>query len=141
MGNVDDAEGYVVQATTDHPNEAEAWIALASFYIENDYRVQESGIPAARQAVLLAPDNDRALDILGLGWFKAGDFSTAERFFLRALAQNPNSADAHLHLGMCYINEGRDAEARSELQTALRLDPSGPDGKQAGAMLAKLGSG
>jgi Flp pilus assembly protein TadD len=137
LGNVGDAEGWVVQAVTAHPKEAEAWIALAAFYIENDYRVEENGIPAARQAVILAPTNDRALDILGLGWFKTGDFSTAERFFLRALEQNPDSAGAHLHLGMCLEEEGRVAEAKAELESALRLDPAGSIGKQAGEMLAK----
>ncbi len=137
LGNVGDAEGWVLQAMTAHPQEAEAWIALARFYIENDYRVEDSGIPAARQAVILAPTNDRALDILGLGWFRVGDFPTAERFFLRALEQNPDSAEAHLHLGMCLQEEGRIAEARTELESALRLDPSGSIGKQASSMLAK----
>jgi Flp pilus assembly protein TadD len=66
-----------------------------------------------------------------------GDFSTAERFFLRALEQNPDSAGAHLHLGMCLQEEGRDAEARAELESALRLDPAGSVGKQASEMLAK----
>jgi Flp pilus assembly protein TadD len=137
LGNVGDAEGWVVQAVTAHPNEPEAWIALASFYIENDFHIEEDGIPAARQAVILAPTNDRALDLLGLGWFKTGDFPTAERFFLRALAQNPDSAGAHLHLGMCLREEGRLAEAKTEWEAALRLDPAGPIGKQAGGLLAK----
>jgi len=137
LGNVGDAEGWVVQAVTAHPQEAEAWIALAGFYIENDYQIEEGGIPAARQAVVLAPTNDRALDLLGLGWFKAGDFSTAERFFLRALEQNPDSAVIHLHLGMCLQEEGRIAEARTELESALALDPTGPVGKRASSMLAK----
>jgi Flp pilus assembly protein TadD len=137
LGNVGDAEGWVVQAVTAHPNEPDAWIALAAFYIENDFRVEENGIPAARQAVILAPTNDRALDILGLGWFKTGDFSTAERFFLRALEQNPDSAAAHLYLGLCLQEEGRIVEANAELEAALRLDPSGPIGKQAGEILAK----
>jgi Flp pilus assembly protein TadD len=136
LGNVGDAEGWVVQAVNAHPNEPEAWITLAAFYIENDFRVEENGIPAARQAVILAPTNDRALDILGLGWFKSGDFSTAERFFLRALEQNPDSADAHLHLGMCLQEEGRLAEAKLELEAALRLDPAGRTGKRAGELLA-----
>jgi Flp pilus assembly protein TadD len=137
LGNIGDAEGWVIQAITAHPKEADAWIALARFYIENDYHIEENGIPAAREAVILAPTNDRALDILGLGWFEAGDLSTAERFFLRALEQNPDSAGAHLHLGMCLQEEGRIAEAKPELESALRLDPSGPVGKQASSMLAK----
>lgn len=127
-----------MQAVKAHPEEPDAWIALAEFYIENDYLVEANGIPAARQAVLLAPTNDRALDILGLGWYKVGDFSTAERFFLRALGQNPNSASAHLHLGMCMLAQGRAADAMSELESALRLDPSGRIGAQAKSLLDSL---
>jgi Flp pilus assembly protein TadD len=138
LGNVQDAEGWVVQAVKAHPEEPDAWIALAEFYIENDYLVEAYGIPAARQAVLLAPTNDRALDILGLGWYKVGDFSTAERFFLRALGQNPDSASAHLHLGMCMLAQGRAADAMSELESALRLDPSGRIGAQAKSLLDSL---
>jgi Flp pilus assembly protein TadD len=135
QGNLGDAEGWVLQAVEANPNEPEAWIVLAAFYIENDFRVEESGIPAARQAVILAPKNDRALDMLGLGWFKAGDFSEAERMFLRALEQNPDSASAHLHLGMCYFEQGRAAEAKAEWETVLRLDPNGSTGRRAKELL------
>ena len=137
LGNVGDAEEWILQAVKAHPAEPDAWIALAAFYIENDYLVEENGIPAARQAVLLAPTDDRALDLLGLGWFKAGDFSTAERFFLRALEQNPDSASAHLHLGMCMLEQGRAAEAKTELESALRLDSAGRIGVQAREMLSR----
>jgi Flp pilus assembly protein TadD len=137
LGNVGDAAGWVSQAVQAHPKEPDAWIALATFYIENDYLVEANGIPAARQAVLLAPTNDRALDILGLGWYKLGDFSTAERFFLRALEQNPDSASAHLHLGMCMLEQGRPAEAKKELESALRLDSTGRIGAQAGELLGR----
>ena len=135
LGNLGDAEGWVLEAVDAHPAEPDAWIILAAFYIENDFRVEESGIPAARQAVLLAPKNDRALDMLGLGWFKMGDFSMAERLFLRALAQNPDSARAHLHLGLCFSEQGRSAEAKVEWQAALRLDPIGSIGLRAKELL------
>ncbi len=137
LGNLGDAEGWVLQAVEANPNEPEAWIMLAGFYIENDFRVEESGIPAARQAVILAPNNDRALDMLGLGWFKVGDFSEAERMFLRALEQNPNSASTHLHLGMCYWEQGRIPEAKAEWETVLRLDPDGSAGHRAKELLEK----
>jgi Tfp pilus assembly protein PilF len=135
LGNLTDAENWVVQAVTANPQEPEAWIALAGFYIQNDFHIEESGIPAARQAVILVPESDRALDMLGLGWYKLGDFSEAERLFLRALAQNPDSASAHLHLGLCYQEQGRPSEAGSEWEAAARLDPNGSAGARARELL------
>jgi tetratricopeptide (TPR) repeat protein len=131
QGNPGEAEGWVLQAVAANPKAAEAWIALAAFYIENDLRVEQSGIPAARQAVTLAPENDRALDLLGLGWFKLADFSLAERLFLRALEINPDSASLHLHLGMAYRELGRAADSITEWEAAARLDPGGPIGRLA----------
>ena len=137
LGNPGDAESWVLQSVKLYPNEPEAWIALATFYIENDYRISQSGIPAARQAVILAPENDRALELLGLGWFKMGDISLAERLFLRGLLINPDSASLHLHLGMAYREQGRIADARTEWETASRLDPGGAVGAQAKGLLDK----
>jgi Flp pilus assembly protein TadD len=136
-GNPGEAESWVLQTVELFPKQPEAWIVLAAFYIENDFRVAESGIPAARQAVILAPTNDRAVDLLGLGWFKMGDISLAERLFQLALAINPDSARAHLHLGMTYREQGRAAEAQAEWETALRLDPGGAVGTQANELLEK----
>jgi Tfp pilus assembly protein PilF len=135
QGNLGEAESWVVQAVAANPKQPEAWIALAGFYIDNDFRIEESGIPAARQAVILAPENDRAVDMLGWGWYKMGDFSEAERLFLRALALNPDSAGAHLHLGLCYLEQGRAAEAGAEWETAARLDPNGSAGLRARQLL------
>jgi tetratricopeptide (TPR) repeat protein len=137
QGNPGEAESWVLQAVEANPGKSEAWIELAAFYIENDLRVEEGGIPAARQAVTLAPENDRALDLLGLGWFKLADFSLAERLFVRALEINPDSASLHLHLGMTYREQGRIADAITEWEAAARLDPGGPIGAQATAMLKK----
>jgi Flp pilus assembly protein TadD len=111
---------------------------LAAFFIENDLRVAESGIPAARQALLLAPNDDRALDLIGVGWFKVGDFPEAERMLRRAIGMNPNSAAAHLHLGMCLLEEGLAEEAKSEMEQAARLDPQGAVGAMAGELLAGM---
>lgn len=135
LGNLGDAENWVVQAVTANPQEPDAWIALAGFYIQNDFHIKESGIPAARQAVLLSPENDRAVDMLGLGWLKTGDLSEAERLFLRALELNPASASAHLHLGSCYEAQGRAAEAAGEWEAAVKLDPEGSVGARARELL------
>jgi tetratricopeptide (TPR) repeat protein len=137
-GDIGGAEKWLLRAVQSHPEDPDAWIAMASFYIENDLRVKESGIPAARQAVLLAPENDRALDLLGLGWLKAGDLPEAERFFRKALEQNPDSPAAHLHLALLLLEEGKTEEAGPELETVLSLDPDGADGAKARDLLAGL---
>lgn len=134
-GDIFRAEEWVMAAVKANSSEMEAWLALAAFYIENDYRVEDGGIPAARQAVLLAPDSDRALDMLGWGWCKLHDFTMAERILRRALDINPNSASAHLHLGLCYAAQGLAAEAAAEWEIALALDSSGPVGQQAAMLL------
>ena len=87
--------------------------------------------------MILAPENDRALELLGLGWFKMGDISLAERLFLRALGMNPDSASLHLHLGMAYREQGRAADALAEWEAASRLDPGGAIGAQAKELLDK----
>jgi tetratricopeptide (TPR) repeat protein len=141
-GNLGAAEEWLRQAVESDPQDPDAWIALGSFYIGNDLRVAESGIPAARQAVLLAPENGRALDLLGLGWFTAGDLSEADRFFRKALEINPDSSAAHLHLARLLLEEGKVEEAVRELDTVRNLDPNGENGAQAEVLLSGMrGSG
>jgi tetratricopeptide (TPR) repeat protein len=62
--------------------------------------------------------------------FDAGYVADAENrpddaadFYRRAIAANPNSFDAHLSLGLLLARQGKQDEARSELQTATTLDP------------------
>jgi tetratricopeptide (TPR) repeat protein len=138
VGNINAAEGWLQQAVQSYPEDPDAWLALAAFFIENDLRVEASGIPAARQALLLAPGDDRALDLIGWGWFKLGDFPEAERMLRSAIGKNPDSAAAHLHLGMCLLEEGLPVEAAAELQQAAQLDPQGTVGAKAREMLAGL---
>jgi Flp pilus assembly protein TadD len=132
------AENWLAQSVEANPKEPQAWLALASFYIGNDLQVEVSGIPAARQALLLAPDDPAALDLLGWGWYKLGDFAEAERLLRMAIAKDPQSASAHLHLGMTLIEEKRLEEAKVELQTTVSLDPSGEIGAQAEEALDRI---
>ena len=42
----------------------------------------------------------------------------------RAIALNPNSVDAHCHLGECYLHLERQVDAKKMFEKALTLDPS-----------------
>ena len=104
------------------PTYALAYTALADCH---NYLAQRDD---ARQAVLKALDLD---DTLGeahasLGFFRFlydWDFSAAEVEFQRALALNPNYAEAHHWYAIYLANIGRHAEADQHARTALELDP------------------
>jgi tetratricopeptide (TPR) repeat protein len=134
-GNPSAAEDWLLQAVQMYPEDSGSWQALAAFYIENDLRIETDGLPAARQAVLLDPEDARAVGLLGLAWFRMGDFPEAERLFRRAIELDPSAAEAHLHLGWCLLEQGRTGEAGTELRLAEELDPNGETGAQARTLL------
>ncbi len=81
-------------------------------------------LAAARQALLLDETLAEAHNSLGVyelfyGW----DWDTAERSWQRALALNPEYADAHQRYGMYLTARGRFDEARAALARAQALDP------------------
>jgi tetratricopeptide (TPR) repeat protein len=53
-----------------------------------------------------------------------GDAPAAERAFRVAVSLSPGSADAHFSLGYALYDEKRLKDSVSELDQALRLDPS-----------------
>ena len=55
----------------------------------------------------------------------------------KALALDPNSADAHANLGMVYLAAGERDRARAHLETALRLDPRSQTARLGLARLAQ----
>jgi Tfp pilus assembly protein PilF len=59
----------------------------------------------------------------GLQALSAGDLVTAERSFREALARDPGSAEAQLHLGLVHSRQGRPADALARFDRALELDP------------------
>jgi tetratricopeptide (TPR) repeat protein len=71
-------------------------------------------------------------------WFAAGmcyahtaDAKRAEQSFHAFLRLQPRSADGHSALGLLLLAEHRTAEARTELEEALRLDPASAEAKDA----------
>jgi Flp pilus assembly protein TadD len=97
--------------------------------------LRQVGLPAARQAVLLAPDDPACLDTLGQVFFLLGDAASAERFFDRALQADAGFAPAHLHLGLVYLQQGDSKEAVDQFTLASRLAPGSPTAEQAQRLL------
>jgi len=77
------------------------------------------------------------MDMLGRAELGTGQWDAAEVMFKKALvAGTPNTAFIqHLHLGLLYLQMGREAQAKDEFQQTVKLDPQGPYGKQAKTLL------
>ena len=84
------------------------------------------------QSVLrIAPDDYRALDLLGVVRVLQQNQSGAEQLFLRAIRKNPDFAPARAHLGLVYLQQNRMEEAEPQLREAVRIDPTRRDASEA----------
>lgn len=78
-----------------------------------------------------APDDYRALDLLGVVRVLQQNQSGAERLFRRAISKNPDFAPARAHLGLFYLQQSRTEEAEPQLREAVRIDPTRRDASEA----------
>lgn len=96
----------------------------------------DRGIAAAERAVALDPRNARAHNAMGLVHVLARDFERAALADETAIALDRNFALSHNNLGNALLHLGRGRDALRAVETALRLDPLGP---QLGSFLTVAG--
>ena len=123
------------KATQLVPNDATYWRLLATFCSDNDLYVLNIGLPAAKQAAQLAPNDPQTLDVLGWSYSNAGLLYNAEQNLLHAIKLSPKLAIAHLHLAENYLRQGNSASAFTELNLVVQLDQSGTSGQVAAQIL------
>jgi tetratricopeptide (TPR) repeat protein len=138
LGDVESAKDAYILATQLAPNDATFWMILANYSVQNDIEVRSLGLPAARNSVVLDPDNAVALDVLGYAHLLMGDLTLAERLLWRAEEIQPYRAWTHYHVGLLYSVQGDGERARSAWQFAAHLDPGGPAGELAQRALNRL---
>ncbi|HLT29587.1 MAG TPA: tetratricopeptide repeat protein [Myxococcaceae bacterium] len=68
----------------------------------------------------------------------SGDLDTALAHYRRAVAMQPEGAQAHLNLGVALKLRGEREEASTALKRAQELDPEGPVGAEAKRLLERL---
>jgi tetratricopeptide (TPR) repeat protein len=76
-----------------------------------------------------APDDFRALNLLGIVRAEQHRELDAEKLFKRALELKPDFASAHISLGMLYVQMSKPDDAISQFQDALRLDSGRADAR------------
>lgn len=139
------------QATELDPNYALAWAGIADCYVLLNLTTVTMGVApppdsliraraAAEKAIEL--DESLAEGHVSMGavirtWLNNDD--AAHREFERAIALNPNLAQAHNYYGMALMGEVRLPEALAELERARQLDPlSAPINSNVGIVLFRL---
>jgi tetratricopeptide (TPR) repeat protein len=131
LGDLTEAERLFREAVRLAPQDANFWLLLARFYCDQNYHVAEEGLPAARQAAGLAPNDAAAADVLGCALWLTDDLVNANKAVQRALALDPRLPSAYYHLGQLYLKQGQASEAEAAFNQALALDPAGRYGNQA----------
>jgi Tfp pilus assembly protein PilF len=131
QGDLQAAYGAYLAATEAAPRDPAYRRLLAGFSLKYDYAPAVVGLPAARQAILLQPDDPANLVLMAQVLIRLEDLVNAERFLYQALAADANYAPAHLHLGLIYLLRGESSRARQELNRVKVLAPGSPAAEQA----------
>jgi tetratricopeptide (TPR) repeat protein len=138
-GNLAAAQQWYAQGVQLFPNDEGAWIAEAEFYVGHNLEVEQAGIPAARQATILAPGDPHGVDLLGFGWFLLGDVPTAERLFWRAIAEDPTYVPAYFHLGLVAESDQEFGLAVGFYRQVISLEPQGSTAQAAKERMVRIG--
>ena len=136
LGDLPEAETYYRSAIRLAPLQADYHRLLAEFCIQYQIKLDQTALPAAREALRLAPQDPANQDVLGQVLFITGDRAGALQAYQAALALDEQYAPANLHLGVLYSEMGETSLAFELLQRAhsSSTDPAIQD--QAARLLA-----
>lgn len=119
------------------PTEAEYWRLLAYFCAENNVQIEEVGLPAAQQALMLAPNDPAVLDAAGYVYLSTGRYANAEASFTQAIDMEPQYFPAYIHLAMTHLAQGDQAAAFNLLTFVRDADNAGTYAETAQQLLYK----
>lgn len=110
-------------------------VDLAVAYIGDDD--PETGRRYAKAAYALAPLNPATADAYGWASYRMGQNAMAVQLLEKAVSIAPGNATLHWHLAQAYADIGRNAEAKTQIATAMS-DPAFDDRAAAAAVLKLL---
>jgi len=96
---------------------------LAWDYAERGGASLDVALSLAQTAKARLPDNWATSDTLGWIYYKKGLASLAVTALRQGAEQAPTNPSVHYHLGLAYLKNGDQKEARKSLEQALKLDP------------------
>ncbi|OJX47250.1 MAG: hypothetical protein BGO78_17435 [Chloroflexi bacterium 44-23] len=96
----------LMEAVQLSPKDIFFWKALVNFSLDYNFLVETNGLEAARQALVIAPDDPEVNDLMGQIQLRMENYKSAERFLIKASKLQPYSALIQFHLGQLYYLEG-----------------------------------
>ena len=135
QNNYDQAKAMYQQALTiDHENPL-ASNNLAYVMLEQGGNV-DVALAMAQTARRGMPDSPNAADTLGWAYFHKGVYQSAIDMFQESLRLNekkgaPDDPNVHYHLGLAYQKANQPAQARQQLERALKISPNNSDARKA----------
>jgi len=131
----DRAKSMYQQALAVSPEHPLASNNLAYLMLQQGGNV-DVALAMAQTARRGAPDSPSFADTLGWAYYQKGVYQSAITQFQEALhlaetRGQPDDATIHYHLGLAYEKAKQTAQARQQLEKALKLSPNNPEAKKA----------
>jgi tetratricopeptide (TPR) repeat protein len=136
-GDLPQARKYYEQSLAANPNFATAAGNLAWVYLLQGDNL-DVALSLAEKAKQLMPEADSITDTLAWVHYKKGSYISARMLLQDCVRKAPERATYRYHLGMVLLASGDRQKAKTELQTALKLNLSSDDAQQARQALAQL---
>ncbi len=122
---------FYEQAVAEDPRYALAWAGIAHAYItapvtagRSQAEVHDAALEALQYALEYGPDlAETQLALASFRFFMEWKWDEAEAAIRRAVELDPNSAMAHMFLGIVLTHIGSHVEAAAMFQRARQLDP------------------
>jgi tetratricopeptide (TPR) repeat protein len=107
----------------------------AEFALENQIQTRELALTAARQALMLNPNDPQSLDLMANVMLELEDYYSAESYAQAAINADPDYTPAYLHLGTAYLYRGESDLARKWLDQTIKKEPGSWAAAQAARMI------
>ena len=108
---------------------------VAGIFLLSQIQVAEKDYAGAIKSLIAAaninPNDQAVLYQLGVLTYSTGDYKTAAAALNAAVANNPSFSNARYFLALTYVKLGQKANAISQLQNILKLNPNNADVKAA----------
>ena len=135
----DQAKGMYQKALEIQPDNPLASNNLAYVMLQQGGNV-DVAMAMAQTARRGMPDSSNAADTLGWAYFQKGVYRSAIDLFQESLrlSEKRGAADdptVHYHLGLAYQKANQPAQARQQLERALKINPNNSEARKALAEL------
>jgi tetratricopeptide (TPR) repeat protein len=133
---VDQAIDTLKQALAIAPDDVDSLKLIANLLVAAN-REAEAQPYIAKLPQGTSMDPNTLLNV-GIKAFNEGKMDQALAEFDRVVKENPNLADAYYYRALVYLNQGKNPQAKADLQKLLELDPNNKYAKDAKDMLKEL---